>query len=123
MRNRIRVVAALRDAGALAYSELRERSGVPAGSFDRTLTALVRDGKVLKDSDGYRLDGDGSTTNWRKPARRAGFSCIASAARERTRDLTRQEGGRWRTSTGGPSRLNIGGVGSPPPAPENAKCA
>jgi DNA-binding IscR family transcriptional regulator len=55
------VVAALRDAGTLAYSELRERSGVPLGSFDRTLTALVRDGTVLKGSDGYRLADDGST--------------------------------------------------------------
>ena len=60
MRNRDRVVAALRDVGALAYSELRERSGVPVGSFDRTLVALIRDGTALKDSDGYRLAGDGS---------------------------------------------------------------
>ena len=60
MRNKDRVVAALRDAGALAYSELRKRSGVPVGSFDRTLAALVRDGTVLKGGDGYRLAGDGS---------------------------------------------------------------
>jgi hypothetical protein len=33
---------------------------VPVGSFDRTLAALVRDGAVLKESDGYRLAGDGS---------------------------------------------------------------
>ena len=61
MRNRDRVVATLRDAGPLAYTELQERSGVPAGSFDRTLTALVRDGTVLKGGDGYRLSGDGSS--------------------------------------------------------------
>ena len=60
-----RVVAALRDVGTLAYSELRERSGVPVGSFDRALTALIRDGTVLKGGDGYRLangTGDGSTS-------------------------------------------------------------
>ena len=62
MRNRDRVVAALRDAVALAYSELRERSGVPVGSFDRTLAALVGDGTVLKGDDGYRLADDGSTS-------------------------------------------------------------
>jgi hypothetical protein len=33
---------------------------VPAGSFDRTLAALVGDGTVPKGSDGYRLAGDGS---------------------------------------------------------------
>jgi hypothetical protein len=60
MRNRDRVVATLRDAGPLAYTELRERSGVPVGSFDRTLAELLGDGQVLKDSDGYRLAGDGS---------------------------------------------------------------
>jgi hypothetical protein len=54
------VVAALRGARTLAYSELRERSGVPVGSFDRTLAELLDDGQVLKDSDGYRLAGDGS---------------------------------------------------------------
>ena len=62
MRNRDRVVAALRDAGTLAYTELRERSGVPMGSFDRTLAALVRDGTVLKGGNGYRLAGDGSAS-------------------------------------------------------------
>ena len=38
---------------------------MPVGSFDRTLAALVRDGTVLKDSDGYRLAygvGDGSAS-------------------------------------------------------------
>ena len=33
---------------------------MPAGSFDRTLAALVADGAVLKVRDGYRLAGDGS---------------------------------------------------------------
>jgi hypothetical protein len=53
------VVAALRDAGPLAYSELRERSGIPVGSFDRTLAAMVGDGTLRKGGNGYRLAGDG----------------------------------------------------------------
>jgi hypothetical protein len=44
----------------LTYSEIKKTADVPAGSFDRTLAALVRDGTVLKGSDGYRLVGDGS---------------------------------------------------------------
>ena len=79
MRNRDRVVAALRDVGALAYSELRERSGVPVGSFDRTLAALVREGAVLKGSDGYRLAGDGSAIEPEEA--RAGSGMFVSCAR------------------------------------------
>jgi hypothetical protein len=79
VRNRDRVVAALRGAGALAYSELRERSGVPVGSFDRTLAALVRDGTVLKGDDGYRLASDGSV---RAPEEtRAGSGILVYCAR------------------------------------------
>ena len=44
----------------LSYSDIKAASGVPVGSFDRTLAALVRDGTVRKGSDGYRLAGDGS---------------------------------------------------------------
>ncbi len=81
MRNRDRVVAALRDAGTLAYSGLRKRSGVPVGSFDRTLTALVRDGTVLKGGDGYRLAngvGDGSAIETEKTRAGSGllFYCV-----------------------------------------------
>jgi hypothetical protein len=44
----------------LTYSDIKAAAGVPVGSFDRTLAALIRDGVVLKDSDGYRLAHDGS---------------------------------------------------------------
>jgi hypothetical protein len=79
VRNRDRVVAALRDAGTLAYTELRERSGVPMGSFDRTLTALVRDGTVLKGDDGYRLAADGSAS--KTEGTRAGSGILVYCAR------------------------------------------
>ena len=79
MRNRDRVVAALRDDGALAYSELRKHSGVPVGSFDRTLAALVHDGTVLKGSDGYRLAGDGSALEPEET--RAGSGILVYCAR------------------------------------------
>ena len=46
----------------LTYSEIKATAGVPAGSFDRKLAALVRDGTVLKGRDGYRLAGDGSAS-------------------------------------------------------------
>jgi hypothetical protein len=44
----------------LSYSDIKATAGVPVGSFDRTLAALVADGTVLKGRDGYRLAGDGS---------------------------------------------------------------
>ena len=44
----------------LTYSDIKATADVPVGSFDRTLAALVGDGTVLKDSDGYRLAGDRS---------------------------------------------------------------
>ena len=46
----------------LAYSDIKATAGVPVGSFDRTLVALVGDGTVLKGSDGYRLADDGSAS-------------------------------------------------------------
>ena len=60
--NREKIVSALRRSPlkTTSYGELREASGVPVGSFDRTLAALIRDGTVLKGGDGYRLAGDGS---------------------------------------------------------------
>jgi hypothetical protein len=47
----------------LSYSDIKATAGVPVGSFDRTLAALVADGTVLKGRDGYRLAGDGSARN------------------------------------------------------------
>jgi hypothetical protein len=46
----------------LAYSDIKATAGVPVGSFDRTLAALVREGTVRKGGDGYRLAGDGSAS-------------------------------------------------------------
>jgi hypothetical protein len=46
----------------LAYSDIKATADVPAGSFDRTLAALVREETVLKGGDGYRLAGDGSAS-------------------------------------------------------------
>jgi hypothetical protein len=62
MSNRERIIGVLRRSPLtpLAYSEIKATANVPAGSFDRTLAALVRDGTVLKGGDGYRLAGDGS---------------------------------------------------------------
>jgi hypothetical protein len=64
MGNREKVIGVLRRSPLtpLAYSDIKATAGVPVGSFDRTLAALVRDGTVLKGSDGYRLAGDGSAT-------------------------------------------------------------
>ena len=44
----------------LTYSDIKATADVPVGSFDRTLATLIRDGMVLKNSDGCRLAGDGS---------------------------------------------------------------
>ena len=62
MGNREKIVGVLRRSPLtpLSYSDIKAASGVPVGSLDRTLAALVRDGVVLKGSDGYRLAGDGS---------------------------------------------------------------
>ena len=63
MDNREKVLEALRTGGEAGYAELRERSGVPVGSFDRELTALVDDGAIGKRDGTYDLDdanGDGS---------------------------------------------------------------
>ena len=63
----------------LTYSDIKATADVPAGSFDRTLAALVRDGTVLKGADGYRLAGDGSTI---KPEEiRAGSRILVYCAR------------------------------------------
>ena len=63
----------------LSYSDIKAASGVPVGSFDRTLAALVRDGTVLKSSDGYRLSGDGSAS---KPEQtRTGSDILVYCAR------------------------------------------
>jgi hypothetical protein len=60
--NRERIIGVRRRSPLtpLSYSELKATAGVPVGSVDRTLAATVRDGVVLKGSDGYRLAGDGS---------------------------------------------------------------
>ena len=60
MSNRERIIGVLRRSPLtpLSYSELKATAGVPVGSFDRTLAALVRDGVVLKGGDGYLAAGD-----------------------------------------------------------------
>jgi hypothetical protein len=62
VRNREKITEGLRRSPLtpLSYSDIKATADVLVGSFDRTLAALVRDGMVLKDSDGYRLAGDGS---------------------------------------------------------------
>ncbi len=65
--NREKIVEVLRRSPLtpLTYSDIKAVAGVPAGSFDRTLASLVRDGTVLKGRDGYRLAygvGDGSAS-------------------------------------------------------------
>ena len=62
MDNREKIIGVLRRSPLtpLTYSDIKATAGVPAGSFDRTLAALVGDGTVRKGSDGYRLAGDGS---------------------------------------------------------------
>ena len=67
MDNREKIVEVLRRSPLtpLTYSDIKAVAGVPAGSFDRTLASLVRDGTVLKGRDGYRLAygvGDGSAS-------------------------------------------------------------
>src|SRR5918998_4246699 len=62
MGNKEKIIGVLRRSPLtpLSYSDIKATAGVPVGSFDRTLAALVRDGTVLKSGDGYRLAGDGS---------------------------------------------------------------
>jgi hypothetical protein len=81
MGNREKIIEVLRRSPLtpLSYSDIKATSGVPVGSFDRTLAALVRDGTVLKGSDGYRLAVDGSA---RKPGEtRAGSGIRVYCAR------------------------------------------
>jgi hypothetical protein len=63
----------------LTYSEIKKTADVPAGSFDRTLAALVGDGTVLKGGDGYRLGGDGSAIEPEET--RAGSGMLVYCAR------------------------------------------
>jgi hypothetical protein len=81
MGNKEKITAVLRRSPLtpLAYSELRAVAGVPVGSFDRTLAALVGDGTVLKGDDGYRLAGDGSVSNSKKT--RAGSGILVYCVR------------------------------------------
>ena len=81
MNNKEKIVEVFRRSPLtpLTYSEIKKTADVPAGSFDRTLAALVGDGTVLKGGDGYRLGGDGTgwavmvlPSNRRKPAPAAG---------------------------------------------------
>ncbi len=62
MENREKIIGVLRSSPLtpLTYSDIKATADVPAGSFDRTLAALVREGTVHKGDDGYRLAGDGS---------------------------------------------------------------
>jgi hypothetical protein len=68
MGNREKIIDVFRRSPLtpLSYSDIKATAGVPVGSFDRTLAALVRDGTVLKGSDGYRLAGDGSASKTEK---------------------------------------------------------
>jgi hypothetical protein len=62
--NKERVVEALKDGETLSYAELRERSEVPVGSFDRVLNGAMADGAIARADGGYSLgdgSGDGST--------------------------------------------------------------
>jgi hypothetical protein len=61
MDNKEKIVEVLRRS-PLSYSDIKSTADVPVGSFDRTLAALVRDGAVLKASDGYRLARGGSAS-------------------------------------------------------------
>ena len=65
MGNREKIIEVFRRSPLtpLTYSDIKAAAGVPVGSFDRTLAALVRDGTVIKGSDGYLLAGDGSASN------------------------------------------------------------
>ena len=58
MGNREKIIEVLRRSplAPVTYTDLKMNSGVPAGSFDRTLAALVRDGTVLKVRDGLAIE-------------------------------------------------------------------
>jgi hypothetical protein len=81
MGNREKITEILRRSPLtpLSYSDIKATAGVPVGSFDRTLVALVGDGAVLKASDGYRLAGDGSAS--RSEQTRAGSGMRVYCAR------------------------------------------
>jgi hypothetical protein len=57
--NEFRIVQTLED-GPATYTELQERSGVPQGSFDRTLRALIDKEIAVKSDGSYHLTTDGS---------------------------------------------------------------
>ena len=81
MGNREKITEVLRRSPRtpLTFSDIKATADVPAGSFDRTLAALVCDGTVLKGGDGYRLAGDGSAS---KPEEiRAGSGFFVYCAR------------------------------------------
>jgi hypothetical protein len=81
MGNKEKIIQELRRSPLtpLAYSDIKATADVPAGSFDRTLAALVREGTVLKGGDGYRLAGDGSVS--RSEQTRAGSGMRVYCAR------------------------------------------
>jgi hypothetical protein len=81
MGNKEKIIQELRRSPLtpLAYSDIKATADVPAGSFDRTLAALVREGTVLKSGDGYRLAGDGSAS--RSEQTRAGSGMRVYCAR------------------------------------------
>jgi len=81
MSNRERITGVLRRSPLtpLAYADIKATADVPAGSFDRTLAALVSDGKVLKGGDGYRLPDDGSAGKTEQT--RAGSGTLVYCAR------------------------------------------
>ena len=81
MSNREKIVGVLRCSPLtpLSYSDIKATADVPAGSFDRTLAALVGDGTMLKGSDGYRLAGDCSSSELQET--RAGSGILVYCVR------------------------------------------
>jgi hypothetical protein len=126
MSNREKIIGVLirSPLTPLAYSDIKATADVPAGSFDRTLAALVSDGKVRKGGDGYRLADDGSAGKTGGNPRGERDSRVLRALRR----FAPQAGqGEWGDAGGRPPvvhrALTSRGRGSPPPTPENAKRA
>jgi len=57
--NEFRIVQTLED-GPATYTQLQERSGVAAGSFDRVLRLLTEQQVIAKTDGAYHLAADGS---------------------------------------------------------------
>ncbi len=86
----------------LSYSDIKATADVPAGSFDRTLAALVGDGTVLKGSDGYRLAGDGSAIEPEETRAGSGMFVYCARCEGPHPSPANAAARRSRTSTAGP---------------------